>query len=465
VTERASTIFQGGDSDDDWLHQILAERYRVDARIGRGGMGIVYRGTHLELGKRVAIKRLDARLAVDASSFERFRREALAACRIESPYVVQVFDWGKAPDNSPFIVMELLDGRSLRDHFEREGRLEAVEASAIAVQILKGLYRIHQAQVLHRDLKPENVFLCDYNEEAPFVKLLDFGISKQLLTTATAEQVTDTGVVLGTATYMSPEQAKGDKELDARSDLYSLGAVLYEALTGTAPHRGMTYAAILVDICTRDADDVRLHCPLIPEALALVVKRALERDRDARFSNALEFLDALVDAVPSLNIRKDSGRRSQPPEVTRTIAHASTELIPVKTSKTLKPQRLPPVLKALSLALALLVLSAIAYFTRQSRPQQEEAPHASMNAQGNLSFPTTVPSTFAPHNPTEVTSASILPMGSSASPSKKADERIAPSVKLPSNTTKKPIHPTKPNVAPNSTLGVAGELQLRRTMP
>jgi eukaryotic-like serine/threonine-protein kinase len=478
VTERASTISQGGDSDDDWLHQILAERYRVDARIGRGGMGIVYRGTHLELGKRVAIKRLDARLAVDASSFERFRREALAACRIESPYVVQVFDWGKAKDNSPFIVMELLDGRSLRDHFEREGRLEAVEASAIAVQILKGLYRIHQAQVLHRDLKPENVFLCDYNEEAPFVKLLDFGISKQLLTTATAEQVTDTGVVLGTATYMSPEQAKGDKELDARSDLYSLGAVLYEALTGTAPHRGMTYAAILVDICTRDADDVRLHCPLIPEALALVVKRALERDRDARFSTALEFLDALVDAVPSLNLRKDSGRRSQPPEVTRTsssppkrardngtIAHASTELKPVKTSKTLKPRRLPPAFKALSLALALLVLSAIAFFKMQSRPQQEEAPHASMNAQGNPSLPTTVPTTFAPLNPTEVTSATILPMGSSASPFKNVDAKRVPSVKPQAYTTKKPIHPTKPSVAPSSTLGVAGELKLRRTMP
>jgi serine/threonine-protein kinase len=428
-------------------------------------MGIVYRGTHLELGKRVAIKRLDARLAVDASSFERFRREALAACRIESPYVVQVFDWGKAPDNSPFIVMELLDGRSLRDHFEREGRLEAVEASAIAVQILKGLYRIHQAQVLHRDLKPENVFLCDYNEEAPFVKLLDFGISKQLIKTAPAEQVTDTGVVLGTATYMSPEQAKGDKELDARSDLYSLGAVLYEALTGTAPHRGMTYAAILVDICTRDADDVRLHCPLIPEALALVVKRALERDREARFSTALEFLDALVDAVPSLNIRKDSSRRSQPPEVTRTIAHAAAELKSAKTSKTLKPRRLPSTVLALSLALALLGLSAIAYFRMQSPPQLEEAPHASMNAKGTPSFSTTVPTTFAPRNPTEVTSASIFPMGSSVSPFNNAEAKRVPSVKPPANTTKKPIHPTKPSVAPSSTLGVAGELQLRRTMP
>jgi serine/threonine-protein kinase len=460
VTERASTNSQGGDSDDDWIDQILADRYRVDTRIGRGGMGIVYRGTHLELGKRVAIKRLDARLAVDATSFERFRREALAACRIESPYVVQVFDWGKAPDNSPFIVMELLDGRSLRDHFEREGRLEAVEASAIAVQILKGLHRIHQAQVLHRDLKPENVFLCDYHEEAPFVKLLDFGISKQLLTTATSPQVTDTGVVLGTAAYMSPEQAKGDKELDVRSDLYSLGAVLYEALTGTAPHRGMTYAAILVDICTRDADDVRLHCPLIPEDLALVVRRALERDRDARFSTALEFLDALVEAVPSLHVRRDSGRRSQPPEVTRT-----TQVQPAPTSKTQSSGGFPPVAKALALTVTLLVVAAMTYFQLHSRQPRVNAPNGPKAATGEPSLPTSATPHFAPLNPTAIASASILPTGSVASTMNPADVKAAKLVNVPTNTAKKPSHSTKPSVAPGSTLGVAGELKLRRTMP
>lgn len=295
------------DQDDDgWIGSTLAERYRVDAFIGRGGMGVVYRGCHVELGKRVAIKRLDHLLATDSVAMERFRREAIAASRIESPHVVQVFDWGMSADRTPFIVMELLAGKSLRHKFELEGRLTSLDAVRIAAQILKGLRRIHEAYVLHRDLKPENVFLCEGDPDGPFVKLLDFGISKSLNNRA-EDSVTSTGVVLGTAAYMSPEQAQGESSLDERSDLYSLGAMLYEALTGQLPHAGRTYEAMLVSICTKDCDDVRVHCPLVSSALSQVVAKALARDREQRFATATEFLKALQEATPELEGQFISG--------------------------------------------------------------------------------------------------------------------------------------------------------------
>ncbi|MGE5787923.1 MAG: protein kinase domain-containing protein [Myxococcales bacterium] len=287
--------------DDPWISLVVGERYRIDARIGQGGMGVIYRGHHLELGKRVAVKRLDARIASDPSSFERFRREAIAASRIESPHVVHVFDWGKAADGSPYLVMELLDGCDLRQLFVHEGRLVPEQATTILAQVLRALIHTHQAQIIHRDLKPENIFLCRYEAEEPYVKVLDFGISKQVSLDPPHTNVTRTGVVLGTASYMSPEQAKGDATIDVRSDLYSVGAILFEALTGRVPHRGRTYEATLFEICTRDADDVRLHAPLVSEPLARVVARALARDPALRFQSARQFLDALSDAVPNLS--------------------------------------------------------------------------------------------------------------------------------------------------------------------
>jgi eukaryotic-like serine/threonine-protein kinase len=288
---------------DPWLGSVVGERYRVEEQIGQGGMGVVYLGRHLELGKRVAIKRLDPRIASDPTSFERFRREAIAASRIESPHVVHVFDWGKAADGSPFLVMELLEGYDLRELFRREGRLLPEPAVAIVVQVLRALQRTHQAEIVHRDLKPENVYLCRYDTDEPYVKLLDFGISKQTTRTAGDDPVTRTGMIMGTASYMSPEQARGDETLDVRSDLYSVGAILFEALTGRVPHRGRTYEATLVDICTRDADDVRLHAPLTPALLAEVVARALKRDVERRYQSAKEFLEALGAAVPDASLR------------------------------------------------------------------------------------------------------------------------------------------------------------------
>jgi serine/threonine-protein kinase len=439
-------------------------------------MGIVYRGTHQALGKRVAIKRLDHRLATEPQAYERFRREAIAACRVDSPFVVQVFDWGKAPDDSPFIVMELLEGKSLRAHLELEGRLLPDAAVQIAVQILKGLHRIHQAEILHRDLKPENVFLCEYDQATPFVKLVDFGISKQLGPAADTESVTRTGTVIGTATYMSPEQALGETPLDARSDLYSAGAVLYEMLTGTAPHIGRSYEATLVDLCTRDADDVRLSCPLVPEPLALVVKCALARNREQRFASAADFLEALLKSMPSLRVERTSNATLHPE------FFANTELSKLATLRNLPaaPQdrnhaarqrgRIPGVLGLTGIA-AILLLLALAgrwIWRNESSPARFAS---SANSTSTLSQATSTTANAIERelpSPTMSTTAPIQPLTqeqvahqrttSPAAATPIASSRPSLSHRHDGSTSGS-TQPSKPSV------GVAGGLKLRRTMP
>jgi serine/threonine-protein kinase len=177
--------------------------------------------------------------------------------------------------------------------------LDLPEVLRIAGQVLRGLARAHDAQIVHRDLKPDNIFLCHRDDDPMFVKLVDFGISK-VARSATVDTLTRRGTVLGTAFYMSPEQAQAFRDVDGRADLYSLGAILYEALSGRPPHVGTAYEAVLISICTTDAQDVRVHAPNVPEAVAQVIRKALMRDRDARYRTALEFYDGLAAAAPGL---------------------------------------------------------------------------------------------------------------------------------------------------------------------
>ena len=491
---------------DPFIGEVLSDRYRADACIGRGGMGIVYRGTHLSLGKRIAIKRLDARLANDPSAFERFRREAVAASRIESPHVVQVFDWGKSADGSPFIVMELLEGQNLRGYFEDEGRLLPQEAARITAQVLKGLHRIHQSQILHRDLKPENVFLCRYDPEPPFVKLLDFGISKQLAPDAVTRGATQTGVVLGTATYMSPEQAKGDQPLDVRSDLYSLGAVLFEALTGLPPHNGRTYEATLIDICTRDADDVRLHCPLISEPLARVIKKALAKNREERFASSTEFLDALLLAVPELGadsrglssgeishlptlpVRpsrnpEDGARTALPTNGLTDDASPSVGIAEAASVRRAGPSRLGHRRQATlaGLALAALLLPFGFWLVRNNRSNTlSYVPSESHGKVSTLSAPSTPPNArtaLAENGQDQNQHAKTVGAGPpSASGGVQETNRLvaagataSPLSSVPTSSTVKKRATTNAPIAADAqqppTAGVAGGLKLRRSMP
>jgi serine/threonine-protein kinase len=289
-------------------------KYDIVRSVGRGGMGMVFEAVNTAIGKRVAMKFVDAELAKNKDAIARFHREAQAASAVESAHIVEIFDSGFTDDDIPYIVMELLRGEDLGHRIKRCGRLELAEALYITAQILRGLHRAHEAGIVHRDLKPDNIFLVDRDDDPSFVKILDFGISKvQRGGDVPAHTLTRQGTVLGTPFYMSPEQAQALPDIDGRADLWSVGAILYECLTGHPPHTGNTYEQVIVNICMKDAENVRKENPAVPEAVARVIAKALARERAERFSSARELLDALVGAAPdvlSSRVRLSSGEEA-----------------------------------------------------------------------------------------------------------------------------------------------------------
>jgi serine/threonine-protein kinase len=284
------------DAMDRLVGTTVAGKYRIDRLLGRGGMGAVFQATNTVINKRVALKFLSDDAAEDGQSAQRFQREAEAASLVESEHIVQIFDFGSTEEGLPFLVMELLHGQDLRQKLKQVERLDVATAAGITRQLLRALVRAHAAGIVHRDLKPDNVFLCERDGGEPQVKIVDFGISK-LSRKTTVDTLTRRGTILGTAFYMSPEQAQGLEEVDARADLYSVGALLYEMLAGKPPHTAATYEAVLVAICTRDADDVRTYAGSVPEAVARVLKKALMRDRALRYQDAGEMLTSLDAAL------------------------------------------------------------------------------------------------------------------------------------------------------------------------
>jgi serine/threonine protein kinase len=305
-------------------------KYHIDRLIGRGGMGAVFQATNAAIGKRVALKFLAAASSRDGDAAIRFQREAEAASLAESPHIVQIFDSGRSERGLPFLVMELLTGEDLRARLRREGRLDVGAAVHIAAQVLKALRQAHAAGIVHRDLKPDNVFLCRRDDEPAFVKIVDFGISK-LQQAPGVDTLTHEGAVLGTAFYMSPEQAQSFPDIDGRTDLFSVGAILYEMLTGEPPHSAPTYEAVLIAICTRDAADVRAKAPEVPDKLARVIARALERNREQRYESAgdmLEDLDATLRDSRALAVKTRAssaawvGAKSSRSERYRTLVFA-----------------------------------------------------------------------------------------------------------------------------------------------
>ncbi len=283
---------------------VIAGKYRLERPLARGGMGSVWVARHLGLDLPVAIKFMDVGMASLDESRVRFEREAKLSARIRSPHVVEVLDYG-TDLGRPYIAMELLVGEHLGDRLRREGRLWLPAAAAIILQVAKALRRAHEAGVVHRDLKPANVFLCRVDDDDELVKLLDFGIAKSGW--GDDGEVTKTGVVLGSPSYMSPEQVRGIKYIDHRSDLWSLGVLLYRAVTGQMPFQGESN----LDVALRIAGDA---CPLatslapeLPPEIDALFARALARDREERFQSARE----MATAIASLTAQVD--RVSEPP--------------------------------------------------------------------------------------------------------------------------------------------------------
>jgi serine/threonine protein kinase len=275
--------------------RVLVGRYRLDERLGAGGMGSIWRAYHLVLAAPVAVKLIDREAVPDEETLGRFMREAQSAATLRSPHVVQILDYG-VDDKLPFIVMELLDGENLAQRIRRLGRLASADTARIVTHIGRAMARAHEANIVHRDLKPENVFLIR-NEDEEIAKVLDFGVAK-VSVGALGEQGsrTRTGSILGTPYYMSPEQAQGNKTVDHRSDLWSLGVIAFECVTGKRPFYSDGLGDLVLQICIRDIP-VPSDFGSVPLGFDAWFARAVARDPEARFQSARELTDALREVL------------------------------------------------------------------------------------------------------------------------------------------------------------------------
>jgi serine/threonine-protein kinase len=277
--------------------QVIDGKYRLTRLIGTGGMGAVYEGENILIRRRVAIKVLNAAAAGSEDIIRRFEREAQAAGEIGNDHILEVLDLGSLPNGDRYMVMEYLDGETLAARIERHGRMSAGQIAPIARQFLTALASAHAAGIIHRDLKPENIFILRAKAgRADFVKLIDFGISKFSRPFNEGEQrTTRADAIFGTPCYMSPEQARGAVQADVRSDIYSCGVILYEAVTGKLPFEADSFNDLMFKIALSDAPSPLTYVPSLDPDFAWIINRAIAREPEARFASVQEFAEKLDD--------------------------------------------------------------------------------------------------------------------------------------------------------------------------
>ncbi len=381
---RLSSISQMNDLNgvDPLIGTTLDGRYRILRAIGEGGMGVVYEAEHVLIEKRVAIKVLRESFTRRPDVVERFRQEAKSASRIGHPNIVDVSDFGETPARSSYIVMEMLHGEDLADVLSRECALAPARATMIVYQVGKALGAAHRKNIIHRDLKPENIYLIEREGQQDFVKVVDFGVAKMSdIETLGGRKLTRTGMIFGTPEYMSPEHA-GGKSLDHRVDIYALGIILYELLTGRVPFEGDNFMEVLSKHGHDTVPDLRSVNPgtrVSPE-LSRVVARALEKDPGRRYQTMDDMMNDLR-SVPELPYLGPAESRAShvPPEWARSApppppAALQTSTAPVESKARVSTARFRLPDRRWVVSASVLAASAIVVALVWPRAETVEAP-------------------------------------------------------------------------------------------
>jgi eukaryotic-like serine/threonine-protein kinase len=301
---QADVTIMGDTPVDPLIGQVLDEKYKLEERLGIGGMGTVYRARHLLIDRPVAVKVLNQRFVEDEAARTRFHREARAAGRLQHLNAVAVTDYGQTTSGYVYIVMELLEGRTLRDILAKEAPLETARAVSLMLQIAAAVAAAHEAGIIHRDLKPANIFVTQSADVPAVVKVLDFGIAKlaeEHLDEEEPKALTQVGAMIGTPRYMSPEQCSG-LDLTPAADVYSLGVILYEMLTGMVPFSGSSPLAIALKHAKEAPRAPTEIVASIPEEIEHVAMHALEKQPSDRPGNAAEFRTELLEIAEKLNL-------------------------------------------------------------------------------------------------------------------------------------------------------------------
>ena len=320
---------------DPLLGKVVGGRYKILSQLGAGGMGTVYEAEHMGLSRPVALKVLNPLQAKKKNTVQRFQQEARAAGGIGHPNICEVYDMGWLDDGCPYLVMEKLNGETLAERVRVAGGLPFAETVAVLGQVLSGLMAAHEKGIMHRDIKPENIFLAQRSGSESVVKILDFGVSKAVAGGIEEPlDLTRTGMVMGTPYYMSPEQARGERNLDARVDVYACGVMLYECITGRRPFLAPNYNALLLQILTESPRSVRERRRDCPQAFEALIARAMARSRDQRYPTAAAMKRDLV------QLAKQLGASSEPAIPTRLPVEPQTEV--ARPALRAEPSPLPP---------------------------------------------------------------------------------------------------------------------------
>jgi serine/threonine-protein kinase len=432
----------------------LAGKYLLREEIGAGGMGVVFDGVHIALSQRVAIKFLHPDIAGRPEAMARFLREARSAAQIRGDHAVRIFDVDKTEQGAPYIVMELLEGVSLESLLVRRGPLPVEEAVDFVLQAAEAIAEAHAAGIVHRDLKPANLFLTDKSNGSALIKVLDFGISKSLDKAEKDGHSTAPNVPLGSPDYMSPEQVRHAASVDERTDIWSMGVILYELLTGKLPFLAESIPHLFALIIASDPVPLKTAAPAVPDELARVVHRCLQRDPADRYASVLELAHAIAPFGPPHapvlvgRIRRASGGAvdSAPAASSGRSAPASANLS--ATQSAFRKSTVPPaparIWRPQLWQVALILATAgISLFLAMRSPSNLNSSAAHSNSAAESQ---------APALPTESTTGSLIvaPSADAAVPAPPSAAVTAAATAVVASPGKRPAPQTSANATPTT---------------